>query len=95
MKTKVLTLVPGPCTRTITAWKDHDHAGASTASHNLPWTTLRSWAYWILSVLCTSMAMSFLSGDRTLSNTAAKAALQAASSKIYHQQISMMFDLHT
>lgn len=75
MKTEVLTLVLGPCTRTITTSRDCDQAGASTANQVRPWTTLRSWAGWVLSVLCTSMAMSYLSRERTWSNTAAKVAV--------------------
>jgi zinc transporter 1/2/3 len=82
MKTEVLTLVLGPYTRTITTSKDCNQAGASTADQTLPWTTLRSWACWILSVLCTSMAMSFLSGERTWSNAAAKVAVSSENPRL-------------
>ena len=74
LETEKLTLKLGPCTQSITISRIYDQAGASTADQILPWTTLRSWACWILSVLGTSMAMSFLSGERTWSNTAAKVA---------------------
>lgn len=43
-------------------------------------TTFKSWGRWILSVLCTSMLMSYMSRDRTSNLAAAKPALRPTSS---------------
>jgi hypothetical protein len=44
-------------------------------------STFKSWGRWILSVLCTSMFMSYMSRDKTLNLTVAKPAFPPSSSK--------------
>lgn len=59
----------GPCTRTITSVRNEHQAGRMMSQ-----SEFKCWGRWILSVLCTSMFMSYMSGDRMSHLAAAKPA---------------------
>jgi hypothetical protein len=80
MKTEMLTL-PGPCTRTTVIVRNEHQAGISTVGDKMSKATFKSWGRWFLSVLCTSMFMSYMSIDQTSNLAAAKSTLSPLSSK--------------
>lgn len=79
-KTEMLTC-PGPNTRTTAFVRNEHHAGTSTADRKMSQTTFKSWGRWILSVLCTSMFMSYMSRDRTPNVASAKPIIVPSGSK--------------
>ncbi|XPS71412.1 hypothetical protein M3J09_003601 [Ascochyta lentis] len=50
----------GPCTRTTAIVSIERRASVSQAGRRISQTTFKSWGRWILSVLCTSMFMSYI-----------------------------------
>ncbi|KAH6620231.1 ZIP zinc transporter-domain-containing protein [Boeremia exigua] len=62
----------GPCTRTIAIVRNEFQAEFSTSGYRTSRTTFKSWGRWILSVLCTSLFMSYMSRDRVSNIAPAK-----------------------
>lgn len=71
----------GLCTRTIEIVSNEHSAGVGTAGGKMSQTDFKSWGRWILSVLCTSMFMSYMGRDRSANVAAAKPELQLTSSR--------------
>lgn len=68
----------GPCTRTSANVRSEYQVGLNTTSHGF-----KSWATWLLSVLCTSMFLSFISGNGITNMAAAtKSVFQPENSKL-------------
>ncbi|KAF1934286.1 Zip-domain-containing protein [Didymella exigua CBS 183.55] len=57
----------GPCTRTTAIMRNEHQFGVSIAGRKMSQTQFKSWGRWILSVLCTSMFMSYMGRNRTSS----------------------------
>jgi zinc transporter ZupT len=70
----------GPCTRTTVIVRNEHQAGISTVGDKMSKATFKSWGRWFLSVLCTSMFMSYMSRDQTSNLAAAKSTLSPLSS---------------
>jgi hypothetical protein len=76
--------IAGPYTRTPTLADSEYRAGLTMDSQQSPAATFMSWARWLMSVLCTSMFISYIINGGPLNMASVKSALQTTSSKNTH-----------